>query len=293
MAKKSTPVPETLKRERLASPANVTQGQGDASNIRKTPRVERDHVHKVYDSIAPQWHGTRYKSWPKVQAFIESKGKGTLFADVGCGNGKNIPACNSVGQAIGSDTSVELLKISTSRGHSSVQADIVNLPYRDQAFDSVICIAVLHHLSTEERRVEALRECMRIVRQGGDALFYAWAMEQKMPAENAQKVKVEGNAEGRSGHRFDEPDVLVPWHIRRDGPVTDETAAEAEKERAAFLAEHAKFDEEKNAFIFQRYCHVYAAGELERLAEQLGESVSIEKVYWDTGNWAMVLKKVA
>ena len=32
-------------------------------------QVEVKHVKNLYDEIADQWHGTRYKPWPKVQHF--------------------------------------------------------------------------------------------------------------------------------------------------------------------------------------------------------------------------------
>jgi hypothetical protein len=55
----------------------------------KTPSIELEHVRGVYNAIAPQWHGTRYKAWPRVAKFcLMNCGKGTLVADVGCGNGK-------------------------------------------------------------------------------------------------------------------------------------------------------------------------------------------------------------
>ena len=56
--------------------------------------------------------------------------------------------------------------------------DCLRLPYRADLFDAVICIAVIHHLSTEERRIAALRELTRILRPGGRLLVYVWAMEQ-------------------------------------------------------------------------------------------------------------------
>ena len=36
----------------------------------------------------------------------------------------------------------------------------------------------MHHLSTEERRLTALREMGRILKSGGHMLVYVWAMEQ-------------------------------------------------------------------------------------------------------------------
>jgi hypothetical protein len=60
-SRKSAPLRGPSKRARTTEPLGPLA----------TPEVEREHVHKVYDSIASHWHGTRYKAWPKVQAFVE------------------------------------------------------------------------------------------------------------------------------------------------------------------------------------------------------------------------------
>ena len=39
-------------------------------------------------------------------------------------------------------------------------------------------IAVIHHLSTETRRLQAIQEINRILKIGGEALIYVWAYEQ-------------------------------------------------------------------------------------------------------------------
>mmetsp|Transcript_17352 Transcript_17352/g.22704 ORF Transcript_17352/g.22704 Transcript_17352/m.22704 type:complete len:277 (-) Transcript_17352:18-848(-) len=246
--------------------------------------VEKEYVKNVYDSIANQWHGTRYKAWPKVESFIKAQRKGSLFGDIGCGNGKNLPACNSVGVGVGCDISVGLATIaSTARNLEVPVADIMNLPYRSAIFDCVLCIAVLHHISTIDRRLQAISECIRVLKVGGSALFYAWAQEQ------------EG---GFSGHRFAEQDVLVPFHLKHDVnkkqkiSSTSSATPTVHNTDVKFAAKHAVFDENKNATVFQRYCHVYKAGELESLFEKAcNGSVRIDKVYWDTGNWAIIVTK--
>lgn len=45
--------------------------------------------------------------------------------------------------------------------------DNMELPYKDDSFDAVLSIAVIHHIATTERRVRALRELARILRVGG------------------------------------------------------------------------------------------------------------------------------
>ncbi len=57
--------------------------------------------------------------------------------------------------------------------------DCLNLPYRNDQFDGIICIAVIHHLSTLARRQAAVVEMARILRPGGSMLLYVWAMEQE------------------------------------------------------------------------------------------------------------------
>ena len=45
--------------------------------------------------------------------------------------------------------------------------DNMSLPYKDDSFDAVLSIAVIHHIATTERRVRALRELARVLRVGG------------------------------------------------------------------------------------------------------------------------------
>lgn len=191
----------SMKSVQVPSELLTDQGRYDpvTADPRVTPVVELEHVKRLYNTIAEHWHGTRYKPWPRVAEFIEKQPKGALIGDIGCGNGKNIPACNQVGVGIGCDLSSELVKISVSMGAEAHVADALALPYRDNVFDTVLSIAVLHHISSVPRRLQLLKEAMRVVAVGGEALFYAWAFEQ----ENA-----------KSGHKFAAQDVLVPWHFK-------------------------------------------------------------------------------
>lgn len=287
-----------------------------------TPQVEVEHVKDLYNAIAPHWHGTRYKAWPKVEEFIRSQSTGSFFGDIGCGNGKNIPACNDMGYTIGCDLSIELIKICSSLNFEVGVADVMTLPYRSEVFDAVIMIAVMHHISSLLRRVRALSELIRVLRVGGQALVYAWAMEQ----ENA-----------KSGHKFTAPDVLVPWHFAantnqsmvkgasdtakhnvsdravraeadadkstEDRTATNTTVNPADEtkkspavsndqtETSSSLPDMRSMDEDGN-MVFQRYCHVYQQGELEAMAALL-PNVEVVKVYYDTGNWAMIMRKTA
>ena len=161
-------------------------------------------------------------------------------------------------------------KTHADKKYECLVADGVRLPYRSNAFDVALNIAVLHHLSTAERRLQCIRETLRILKPGGRALFYAWAKEQKNGAEN------------RSGHQFDASDVLVPFHLREHGPHYN-------KDTARECPAHAVRDERKNATVLKRYCHVFEAGELEAL---VAGAARVDECYYDEGNWAVACTKL-
>lgn len=68
----------------------------------------------------------------------------------------------------------------------------MELPFRDDSFDAVLSLAVVHHFATTERRVGAIKELARILRIGGRVIITVWALEQKH-------------------RRFESQDVLIPW----------------------------------------------------------------------------------
>jgi SAM-dependent methyltransferase len=64
--------------------------------------------------------------------------------------------------------------------------DNLSLPFRDESFDAVLSVAVVHHFATTERRVGALRELARVLRIGGRLIITVWAMKQRHRKVNGQ-----------------------------------------------------------------------------------------------------------
>ncbi|XP_068121126.1 probable tRNA methyltransferase 9B [Hyperolius riggenbachi] len=157
--------------------------------------LERQHVHDVYEKIAPYFNDKRYKAWPRVQEFLLAQEAGSLVADVGCGNGKYLHI-NSQTFNIGCDYCTPLAEAARNRGYEVMVCDGLQLPYRDGCFDAVVSIAVIHHFSTKQRRVQAIREMARILRAGGQMMIYVWAMEQKR-------------------RKFEKQDLLIPWNMEQ------------------------------------------------------------------------------
>ncbi|KAM9853857.1 putative tRNA methyltransferase 9B [Aulostomus maculatus] len=155
-------------------------------------QLERDHVHSVYNKIAPYFNDSRYKAWPKVRQFLLDLQPGSIVADIGCGNGKYLHINKEVFK-LGCDVCRPLVDSAWSQGHEVQMCDGLHLPYRDGCFDAVLSIAVIHHLSTKERRIRAIKEMARTLRVGGRIMIYVWAMEQKR-------------------RKFEKQDIFVPWN---------------------------------------------------------------------------------
>ncbi|KAM4627310.1 putative tRNA methyltransferase 9B isoform 1-T2 [Polymixia lowei] len=161
-------------------------------------QLEKDHVHSVYEKIAPYFNDSRYKAWPKVRQFLLDQPLGSIVADVGCGNGKYLSINKEVFK-LGCDVCRPLVDFAWSQGHEVQMCDGLHLPYRDGCFDAVLSIAVIHHLSTKERRIRAIKEMARTLRVGGHIMIYVWAMEQKR-------------------RKFEKQDIFVPWNPNPHSP---------------------------------------------------------------------------
>ncbi|KAI4875402.1 hypothetical protein NFI96_006314 [Prochilodus magdalenae] len=103
-------------------------------------QLERDHVHSVYERIAPFFNDSRYKAWPRVRQFLLEQEPGSVVADVGCGNGKYMHINDNIFK-LGCDVCRPLVDSAWSQGHEVQLCDGLRLPYRDGCFDAVLSIA--------------------------------------------------------------------------------------------------------------------------------------------------------
>jgi len=151
---------------------------------------EKTHVHDIYNNISEHFSITRKIMWPKVCEFIDSFKSDSLILDIGCGNGKNMGTRHDC-EYIGIDMCERLMKQCKYKDNCKfIAGDCLNLPFKDETFEYAICIAVIHHLSTEERRLKSIKELSRILKTGGYGLIYVWAYEQKR-FENEKKQDVD------------------------------------------------------------------------------------------------------
>uniref|UniRef100_A0A8K9WM11 tRNA (carboxymethyluridine(34)-5-O)-methyltransferase n=1 Tax=Oncorhynchus mykiss TaxID=8022 RepID=A0A8K9WM11_ONCMY len=284
------------------SPPFLPRSQTDAC------RLEAEFVHRVYEEIACHFSSTRHSPWPRVCHFLSSLEPGSILADVGCGNGKYLGVNPDV-IAVGCDRSSALVQICSERGFQAFVSDALNVPLRSDTCDACISIAVIHHLSTQKRRQAVVEELVRLLRPGGRALIYVWAVEQeynKQKSKYLKETRQQGNAtdahntaqdlsgnatdahntaQDLSGNATDSPaklsvhtnrtaftsqDLLVPWHLKGGGRGGSQAPAPSP--------------------VFHRYYHVFQKGELEELCVRV-RGVAIQRSYHDQGNWCVILKK--
>lgn len=173
---------------------------------------------EAWEAIADSFHSTRNKPWSAVEEFVASLPTQARVLDIGCGNGRHARLATARGlPTLGLDLSRRLLEHAR-RSVSGAPSDwlegvIERIPLRDASVDAVLGLAVIHHVRGRAARIGALRECMRVLRPGGRALFSVWSREQPRFGPGREPAKPVGGAEPEEG------DAMLRWtHHRLNVP---------------------------------------------------------------------------
>ena len=135
-------------------------------------------VKTCYSTIANDFSLTRVVVWNSVKKFLDQLPFGSLVGDIGCGNGKNMLYRKDELQYLGMDFCPEFVDICRKRNLDVIEGNIINIPYIDNYFDHLICIAVIHHLENKNDRIKAIDELLRICKSNGKILIYVWSFNQ-------------------------------------------------------------------------------------------------------------------
>lgn len=322
----------------------------DFHSIVENTKKEEEYVHQVYNQISSHFSKTRYKPWPIVADFLKTRPDFSVGIDVGCGNGKYLQL-NKKLFILGSDRSDGLIscaqeltkekentKVETltekelSEGFSSMcfgekRSDIMvndglSLPYPDNRFDFAISIAVIHHFSSEERRIEAIKHIGSKLVKGGEALIYVWALEQetsrrgyddsmeqdilvpwvlegefkeaksendsiKKPKEGKKAVKERSKPDLTNIPKEQRSEAIRIWKEEQ----AEKRRIEAEEELARVKERERKEQELKAKNTKYRYYHMYRSGELEQNILQTGV-FEIVRAGYERDNWWCVCRKL-
>ena len=139
-------------------------------------KLETTYVKEVYEEIAPHFSKTRVYKWSWVIDFLDSLKRDSIVYDLGCGNGRNMNHGSL--KFIGIDNCENFISICKSKNFSVINSNITKIPLDNNSADAIICIAVFHHLSSIENRIQSLLEMKRLVKQGGKILLSIWSINQ-------------------------------------------------------------------------------------------------------------------
>jgi tRNA (uracil-5-)-methyltransferase TRM9 len=192
--------------------------------------------------------------------------------------GQSPPPASPVCIAKPLSSSSNLVKIAYDRKliHDSFVADALDLPHPAGRFDFAISIAVIHHFSSPERRIAAIKSILSTLKPssdgggggGGKALIYVWALEQK----NSRRGWDEGHSQ----------DVFVPWVLSKQYTTNKSGSSNSSNETVKSGDASTQLKE----ITYQRYYHLYRKGELEADVAAAGGYV-LESGYEKDNWWAI------
>lgn len=144
-----------------------------------------------YTAIADEFDITRKSSWPEFMLFEKALVKSQSLSannktkikllDVGCGNGRLFDFLDhKIIDYTGADNNSALLRIAKKNNPKArfKKADMLSLGYKSNQFDSVWCIAALHHLPTQALQKKVLVNIKKILKKGGTLMITVWNLWQ-------------------------------------------------------------------------------------------------------------------
>lgn len=126
-----------------------------------------DAVARHYDDALPKHVMDHYRR--KRLGFVKARQPTGDLLDVGCGTGHLAAAFAADGYRVyGCDASIGMLEIFRDRCDAVVVGGRSDeLPFPDDRFDVVICVALLHHVVEPARVANTIREMVRVTKVGG------------------------------------------------------------------------------------------------------------------------------
>ncbi|XP_063725360.1 alkylated DNA repair protein alkB homolog 8-like [Symsagittifera roscoffensis] len=174
-------------------------------------------------------------------------------------------------------------------------SDCLKTPLRNNSCDHAISIAVIHHLSTLDRRKAAIREIVRILNTGGKALIYVWAMEQKVNNEQSKYISTKRNEElsvNLTENTEEKEEKTIDYHVNRTEFMQQDLFVPFSKKPQNVKKSQQSSEIMNKMETYYRFYHLFLKGELEQLCVEACSNVEIVDSYYDDGNWCVILRKL-
>jgi len=135
---------------------------------------------EIWNFIADSWNKFRKKPFPDTVLKLSEKWKRGKVLDLACGNGRNLaPFVKNDFDCYGVDFSKKMVENAREmfrRRKLTAKfriGDLIDIPFEDDFFDYVICIASFHHLNKKDQ-VKSLKEIKRVLKNNGKLYLTVW-----------------------------------------------------------------------------------------------------------------------
>lgn len=135
---------------------------------------------ETYNTIAHSYSQTKRPAiWSHIDEYTQYLQKHSRVLDVGCGDGRLAHLLQSYKVSYtGVDISKTFIDIAKSKhGHLGTfqRTNGIHLPFKQETFDHIFAIGVIHHIPGKELRKEWLEELRRVLKPNGHLTITAWA----------------------------------------------------------------------------------------------------------------------
>jgi ubiquinone/menaquinone biosynthesis C-methylase UbiE len=181
----------------------------------------RDDYNKVADHFSSTRHTFNWEHVADAILYLQIN-KGSKVLDLGCGNGRVIDILEKFNiNYTGLDISENLIKLAQKKYPEKefIVSDLLKTPFSDNEFDYVLSLATLHHIPSEEQRLNALLEINRVLKPGGIILITVWyfwddpvfkkEMDKKFISHKSTKAELEYG------------DFLKPWRDNKKNVLAE------------------------------------------------------------------------
>ena len=147
---------------------------------------------EVWNSIAPEWYEFKNHQDPRVIEFVK-RSKDNLL-DLGSGTGRNFHSGMKT-TIYALDFSSEMLKYADDNAKKLgikiklIQHDLnKKLPFQNDFFERIICIATLHCIKGKTNRQKILKEIYRVLKPNSKLLIKVWNRKSKRFGGKKEKI---------------------------------------------------------------------------------------------------------
>ncbi|MEM4331048.1 MAG: class I SAM-dependent methyltransferase [Candidatus Pacearchaeota archaeon] len=164
--------------------------------------MEEKNQEEVWNRIAVSWNKYRNKPLKEVIEFLKEK-KGKVL-DLGCGSGRNFIESKRI-EFYACDFSEEMIRLAKEKAKKEKMKVVIKkmennkIPFEDNFFDYILCIAVLHCIPKEEERKKIIQEMKRVLKKEGKILLSVWS-------KNHKKIR----------NLKDKKEAYIPWRFSNE-----------------------------------------------------------------------------